>query len=276
MAEPIPRRIFLYWEQGFHNAPPVVSLAVNSWRSMNPGFDIVLLDKENVVEWFDGANEIRNWDSLRVSHQSDLLRLALLSKYGGYWSDATLVCTKPLNRWVPPRPKRGFVMLDTVKGKNRFTQTFFLGSRPGSFFARAWFKELKRVMESRASAMTPPTQKRWRKRRPLLWANPAATSIWSLVTWTRITGYPYLVAHYVANRLILTHLQGLLTYKEQPRVLAGEALHLQDHPEGNEILRELLSSDAYPLWKLTWRTSVNPEFWAEVMSDVQKQLNLKK
>jgi hypothetical protein len=270
---PIPRRIFLYWEQGFDKAPPVVSLAVASWEKLNSGFDLVLLDQSNVQEWFDGEREVHNWSKLRTSHQSDLLRLALLARYGGYWADATLVCTLPIHMWVPEEPPGGFFMLHTPKGKNRFTQTFFLGSAAQSYFARHWFNSLKRVFESSAVAMTPATQKRWRKRRPLLWANSLTTCLWSLIPLVKITGYPYLVAHYVANRLILTHLRGALTFFRQPKFLAGEALHLQNVPNGPETIRELLKLQTYPLWKLTWRTSINSGFWTSVLAATAEYVN---
>lgn len=270
MTRSIPRRVFIYWEQGFENAPETVVLSITSWRKLNPNHEIVLLDSNNVTEWFNGPKEIKNWNSLGVAHQSDLLRLALLFRFGGFWSDATLLCAKPLDEWIPQSLRWGFYMLHTPQGKNRYTQNFFLGSAKGSYFARRWFGALRKVAESSASVMTPATQKRWRKRRPILWANPLITSLWSILPWIRITGYPYLVAHYIANRLILTDPFAALTYREQPVIRAGEALHLQESERGAENFGELLRDGAYPLWKLTWRTSVNPTFWDSVAKDVRR------
>ena len=264
MSREIPKRLFMYWADGFDSAPEVVGLAVESWRSFNPDLEIVLLDNSNLRQFTSVMDSIPTWNQLRVSHQSDLLRLTLLAEHGGFWVDATLFCAAPLEDWLDFTPETGFVMLKTAKGKNRFTQTFFLGSVPSSWFSVNWLRGLSRILGSNARPMTVGTQKRWRRRRPMLWATPLSTCVWALLPWVRITGYPYLVAHYVANRLILTRPKGARTYRRDASVLAGEALHLQDTPDGASRFQESLRRGEFPIWKFSWRVDLSPEYWNDV------------
>lgn len=272
MPEEIPKRIFMYWADGFESAPEVVQIAVDSWRSLNPEFELVLLDDENLSAWFDPSAYGPRWRSLRLSHQSDVMRLALLATYGGFWTDATLVCTKPLSEWLDFAPKSGIIVLRTKKGKNRFVQSFFLGSVPHSWFMTTWLSSLLNILLSDARAMTPGTQKRWKRRRPVMWRNSLTTSMWALKPLVRITGYPYLVVHYVANRMILSRPRALTTYLRTPRYWAGEALHLEATKEGAAEFKRQLHKEAFPLWKLSWRSHVEPEFWAEIYSETKAYL----
>ena len=58
-----------------------------------------LLTKENYQEYLDIPefilDRVKN-DGMGLAHLSDYIRLALLSKYGGLWLDATIFCAYPL------------------------------------------------------------------------------------------------------------------------------------------------------------------------------------
>ena len=96
----IPRKIWLFWSQGVSEAPFIVKKCIDSWVKENPTWDVVVLDENNLNKYISlnlPKNVIAN---LCIAHQSDLIRLALLSKYGGIWTDATTFCTKPLDEWI--------------------------------------------------------------------------------------------------------------------------------------------------------------------------------
>lgn len=264
----------MYWADGFEHAPGAVQLAVRSWKQFNPDFEIVLLDDENVSEWVGDSPRVKSWDQFDLQKKSDLLRMFLINKHGGFWADATLVCTRPLHQWLNFDATSGAVFLRTPRGKNRFVQSFFLGAPPSSLFISAWLGELERVLTSGAKPMTTGTMRRWQRRRPVLWANPVMTSLWSVPAIIKRTGYPYLVPHYIANRLILTSPAITMRYLATPKYLAGEALHLQGHAGGIESLKAQLASRTYPLWKLTWRTDIAPDFWGEAFRAVSTYLDI--
>ena len=50
----LPRRVWMYWQQGEAAAPDLVRECIASWRSQNPGWEIVVLDgdsAEALGEW---------------------------------------------------------------------------------------------------------------------------------------------------------------------------------------------------------------------------------
>ncbi len=100
--------IYILWFQGFDHAPDVVRHCVDSWKYYNPDWNIVLLDDTNVRNYvsFDSFPEIEK------CHLADIVRMLLLSKYGGVWADATTFCHKPLNDWLPEYISKGFFAFD--------------------------------------------------------------------------------------------------------------------------------------------------------------------
>ncbi|MBD1573288.1 hypothetical protein HC725_08385 [Vibrio sp. S17_S38] len=99
----IPKIIWIFWDSGFDNAPDVVHKSVSSWKNMNPDYEIRLLSNDNINEYIDfDFNCIFNLSSIHClpAIKSDILRLYLLSKYGGIWADATTFCLQPLSFWL--------------------------------------------------------------------------------------------------------------------------------------------------------------------------------
>lgn len=104
----IPKIIWIYWNSGFKNAPDVVQRSIESWRNSNPDYQVNLLCDDNLNDYL-GFNF---YDAFYLSTvhcfpaiKSDLLRLYLLSKYGGIWADATTFCLNPLSNWLDDNSK---------------------------------------------------------------------------------------------------------------------------------------------------------------------------
>lgn len=103
-SKALPKVIWMYWHSGFDTAPEVAQLAVKSWQVMNPEYDVRLLDDSN-LESYLGFDFKAVFQSMSVRclfpTKADILRLYLLSRYGGVWVDATTFCMTPLNEWLP-------------------------------------------------------------------------------------------------------------------------------------------------------------------------------
>ena len=91
--------IFLFWHQGFENAPELVKTCVRSIQKYAEGHEVVLLDKDNYTEWVsmeDYVLEALENHSIGLAHFSDIFRLKLLVEYGGIWIDSTVLLTNPI------------------------------------------------------------------------------------------------------------------------------------------------------------------------------------
>lgn len=85
--------IWQYWGQGFENVPEMVKICLNSVeKHCNQAETLIIrLSDANIHEYIDLPDFIlRNRDKYPQAIFSDLLRISLLSSYGGCWLDATI------------------------------------------------------------------------------------------------------------------------------------------------------------------------------------------
>lgn len=88
--------IWMCWLQGFEHAPLLVKRCLESIQKNIPDKRIVLLDENNITDYVEMPDYILDkWKKgiIGNAHFTDLVRLELLIKYGGYWIDATVLCT---------------------------------------------------------------------------------------------------------------------------------------------------------------------------------------
>lgn len=89
--------IWFCWLQGMEEAPLLVKRCYDSLREQLPGKNIIVLTKDNLGEYVTIPEDIlEKWRKgiLSNAHFSDILRLELLIRHGGYWIDSTVYCTK--------------------------------------------------------------------------------------------------------------------------------------------------------------------------------------
>lgn len=89
--------IWICWFQGIENAPTIVKACYNSLIRNLPNKRIILLTSNNIDNYVTFPDYILDkWKSgvITNTHMTDLLRLELLTKYGGTWIDATVLCTQ--------------------------------------------------------------------------------------------------------------------------------------------------------------------------------------
>ena len=97
---PVPPLLWTYWEQGWQNAPLVCQICIESWELLNPE---LALRKVCAADLPALLPELSRWNrlwELPSGQRSDLVRLALLQKYGGIWVDATLFSSAPIMPWL--------------------------------------------------------------------------------------------------------------------------------------------------------------------------------
>ena len=94
--------------------------------------------------------------------KSDLIRLHLLRKYGGYWVDATLFCHQSLDSWaasieeVETAPTHILIPNGIEVNNIRLVlSTWFLGSIPNSKLFRKWEEECIRYWKPYTHSAAP-------------------------------------------------------------------------------------------------------------------------
>ena len=136
------KNIYILWFQGFENAPEIIKRCVDSWKHYNLDWNIILLDNTNInkyiyiQEYIDMTNKDINFTAL-----SDVIRIILLTTYGGLWVDATTFCNKPLNDWLPKYINSGFFAF-SKPSEDKLISTWFLYSEKEHYITSAWLKSI--------------------------------------------------------------------------------------------------------------------------------------
>ena len=90
------KTIFWCWLQGIKEAPKLYLSNLNSLLMNCKGFDIIIINETNMLDYIKFPSYILEKYKkgyITPTHLSDLLRLELLIKYGGTWSDASVLIT---------------------------------------------------------------------------------------------------------------------------------------------------------------------------------------
>jgi hypothetical protein len=126
--------IWVFWYQGIENAPEIVKKCVKSIRKHSGNYEVVILDKDNISNYVDIPDIILekvNNKIFTLAFFSDILRMKLLSTYGGIWIDSTCYVSQPIFKQFDDK------VFDSAKSfsNNNIKWTgFFLGGKPNKLF----------------------------------------------------------------------------------------------------------------------------------------------
>lgn len=117
--------IWQYWAQGYSSLPSVVQECLASVDEYCSGYTIVRLDDANLrdyiefPEWFETKR-----NTMSRAHFSDILRVVLLSTYGGIWMDATIKLTAPIPAQIIESPFFVFRRDDNEQNMDYWENTY--------------------------------------------------------------------------------------------------------------------------------------------------------
>ncbi|PST17626.1 hypothetical protein C7U61_18535 [Rhizobium sp. JAB6] len=128
----------MLWLQGWQEAPEVAQASRQSWLRFNPDWRVQALSLPDLTNFLPTATlERLNVDSIPPAAASDVIRLELLHRYGGVWVDATTICTRSLDSWLPAQMASGFFAFDRPS-PDRLLSTWFLAAQAGSYIVERW------------------------------------------------------------------------------------------------------------------------------------------
>ena len=88
--------VWVCWFQGMEHAPEIVRICHTSLRRYITDREIIVLTDDNISQYVTFPEHIRmkyQKGLIPMAHYSDLLRLEVLTRYGGTWIDSTVLCT---------------------------------------------------------------------------------------------------------------------------------------------------------------------------------------
>ena len=123
-----------------------------SWSQHNPGWDLRILDARTarLVAPLEAYVDLSR-QQITAASLSDWLRLLLLARHGGVWADATLLCNRALDDWLPEQLQSGFFAFDKP-GPDRPLASWFLAAEPAHPLVLRWLSEAEAYWHHRSAA----------------------------------------------------------------------------------------------------------------------------
>lgn len=92
----VNKTIWTLWMQGEDKAPEIVKICWNSIRKNLPEYKLTILSEISLSQYIELPEYILKKyqdGKIGMAHFSDIIRLGLLVKHGGFWVDSTVYCS---------------------------------------------------------------------------------------------------------------------------------------------------------------------------------------
>ena len=211
----VPKKIFIYWSQGWESAPELSKRCKTSWVKHNPDWKVIALDDQNLSNYISIDERLKT--HINKTAFSDIVRVNILARYGGVWVDATNYCTKPLNNWLPPLMQSGFFAFSR---KKTTISSWFIAAEQDSVL----IKKMQHFVNQ----------------------------YWALNTDMKVLRFFWL--HYLFEFLLLSDKDAKQVWQQTPRVDFGGPYLLQWSIRRKVAIAEcitLITDEKYPLHKLS-------------------------
>ena len=242
----LPRNIWTYWEQGMDSAPPLVRRCIESWEYWNPGWKVHVLDRKTLGQHTDLEQRVDlSREDITVQKRANLLRVALLRTHGGVWADATVMCSQPLETWLPDYASNGFFAFRNP-GRDRLGSNWFLAAEPDNPLLvelEAAYVDLFTSTEyTLQNTRLGGVYRRLLK--PFMTRNVACSKIWISPGFRKVFRvYPYFHFQYTFNKIVLSDGEPAQVWHRAKPYEVGDArrVRILSRAAGEKIWRASLS-----------------------------------
>jgi len=147
----IPKVIWTFWDSD--NPPEFVQNSLDNWKRYSPDFEIKLVTPSNIGEYLPGIDFTKYKHTNFIQRVSDFVRVHLLAKYGGIWSDASVVAKRSHNWIIDEQKSKGFEVFiyrndrDQTHPVHPVLANWFFACVPGAKFITEWRDEFDRTQD---------------------------------------------------------------------------------------------------------------------------------
>ena len=90
-------QIYTYWvNQNNTQAPIYIRMCIKTWEKFIPNIKLIVINEKNVSEYIQDDIDLESFNKLSLPQQSDVVSVAVLSKFGGIFIDADTIMTKDI------------------------------------------------------------------------------------------------------------------------------------------------------------------------------------
>lgn len=243
----LPKNIYVFWYDGFDNLPPIAEMCIKLWEKLNPEFNVLKLDKNDLNKCLQELGLLNL--NIPVQPLSDILRVYILSRYGGVWTDATVLPIMPLNNWLPENFQQSFFAFRCHHAPYCLISSWFLVSSAKHKITEEWLKEILCYWDKSRTLYMDPRE-----------GNPTPENpLYEVYNNKESETYPYFFLHYLFTGMILKndHLRNI--WDKVPTISSTPLHKLQNYMRTHSILNEnevINMLDQSIVEKLDWRLHI--------------------
>eukprot|EP00438_Fugacium_kawagutii_P000518 Skav217679 [mRNA] locus=scaffold2919:405232:408320:+ [translate_table: standard] len=144
--------IWTWWSSGEETLTPFLQLCLKSWRAQHPNWKVVVLDSTNLWQYLTAEELPSTFLQIkRASLQSDLVRLAIMAKYGGCYVDMSSLAMQAAADAAWARISEGACLVGYRAPHfiSDFVSAWFLAAPARDPIMVEWSKQFNHVMEGR-------------------------------------------------------------------------------------------------------------------------------
>ena len=144
----IPKTIWTFWDSD--TPPPFVQKSIDSWRKFSPDFTIHVVTPKTLPDYLPEVDFSQKKNDF-IQRTSDFVRVHLIAKYGGIWSDASVVATRSHDWIIHEQKSRGFEFFSYHNPRDQthpdypVIANWFFASIPNGNFVSKWRNEFDRL-----------------------------------------------------------------------------------------------------------------------------------
>ena len=146
----LPKIVWTHWDSD--NPPEAVKKTVERMRLMLPDWQVNFITTEKFMSSINQEEIPPGFQTLRVEHQADWIRLKLLKMYGGCWIDSGIILNQSINNLyrdcvTSKADLLTFKILGTqTNPKYPIAENWFLMAPPASPMVSVWLEEYERAI----------------------------------------------------------------------------------------------------------------------------------
>ncbi|MDC4318532.1 capsular polysaccharide synthesis protein [Acinetobacter nosocomialis] len=143
----IPKIIWMFWND--KELPELVFYCIENIKKLHPDFEVNILNCNNVGNFID-INFFELTKKMPLPNISDLIRLKLLSRYGGIWMDSSIILQQPLDEFflLSGYDLIGYYnVFQTINGNVPVIESWLLAAPKNSKFILTWLEIFQSVEE---------------------------------------------------------------------------------------------------------------------------------
>jgi hypothetical protein len=252
----IPKKIWIMWLQGLEQAPRVVQECYESWKRLNPNWDITFLNEANLHEYVDLQPILAKQPLLEKQALSDIIRIKLLAQYGGVWIDATCYCQTPLDDWLNEVTETGFFAFYKPV-KSSLLAAWFLAASQANPLIVQWKCATESYFMENPNLGRRTDVARWFK-----WfsINTFTTRYWFSYPIRKVFKvYHYYWFMYLFTEIIRRDRQSRQIWEQTPKVRVAIPERLYKFgllSPLNQGLKDEIDRKVSPIYKLSWKYEI--------------------